>query len=139
MKHYNVSLLILQARNNTNYYFQVQICEDITRQNFSSCMAPSPVNQIQVDNETDCVAAGQTLVSAWDENPYLDGVRLTYFHGDPVSNIAWRSSTIYFLCNTTGDGIPYFEHIRDCTDSPADGGLELGGIYHFYVNTKLAC
>ena len=48
-----------QEWNNTNYYWQLQLCEDIWNQNISSCVNPSPVNQITTDLKT-CVSAGQT-------------------------------------------------------------------------------
>jgi hypothetical protein len=127
-----------QAWNGTNYYWQLQLCEDIWNQNISSCVNPSPVNQITTNLKT-CVSAGQTTVSAWDTVPSGNGIRLTYFHGDAVGNVSWRQSTIYIECDLTGNNFPTFEHMRSCEYSSGEDSGELGPAYHFYLATKYVC
>jgi len=122
--------------NGTLYTWQLQVCGDITNQTFKSCTHDSPINQITPDGNQ-CTYVGETLVSAWDVTPYDDGVMITYFHGQPMNNINWRSATLYFVCGVDQFDYPIFEHIRTCYDS--ESGSELGGIYHFAIVTRLAC
>jgi len=133
----NGSFLWQVPFNGSNTYFQVQLCGDVTAPISTACSGPAPVYQISAD-KSQCLALGSTAVSAWDLTPYDDGVRLTHFHGDPVDNIGWRQTSIYFLCNphVTMSEI-LFEHVRSCVD-PNDE-LQVGALYHFKFQTKYAC
>jgi len=133
----NGSFLWQVPFNGSNFYFQVQLCGDVTSPISTACSGPAPVYQISAD-KSHCLALGSTAVSAWDLTPYGDGVRLTHFHGDPLDNIGWRQTSLYFLCNphVTMSEI-LFEHVRSCTDP--DDQLQIGALYHFKFQTKYAC
>jgi len=132
----NGSYLWTAMLNGTNMMFQVQLCGAV-KPMFASCASASPVNVVSMDSKT-CTALGDPMVYSWDLTPYDDGVRLTFYHGDAMDNIAFYSATLYLLCNpavTMTDWI--FEHERVCTDNV--DGLDLGGYFHFKTQTKYAC
>ena len=58
------------------------------------------------------------------------------YHGQSINNIANYSVKLYILCDKT-TGEPGFEHVRGCVDD--SNGLYIGGQYHFYFKTPLAC
>jgi len=121
--------------SNSNVIWQVQLCDDV-KQEFEACTTPSPVNLITEDRKN-CTALGDSNVYAWDEVPYLDGIRLTYFHGAAIDHIEWYSSTIYIVCNPSANVPIIFEHTRSCMDKTV--GFELGGQFHFKIQTKIVC
>jgi len=115
-------------------WFQAQVCGDVDNR-FSACKMPSPINQLSMD-KSKCMSLGEIGVSAWDPNPYDDGIYLTHYHGASLNNVQHISSRIYFICNDQPGEIT-FEHVRGCVD-PADK-LYYGGMYHFSINTPLVC
>jgi len=117
------------------FYWQLQVCGDISNQTVASCKTPSPVNQISGDLKT-CTSLGDSNVHSWDPTPYDDGVILTYYHGAYFNNIASYSSLIYIVCGEAAESI-FVEHSRSCKNT--DNGLLLGGQFHFKIVTPLAC
>eukprot|EP01114_Cavostelium_apophysatum_P015169 TRINITY_DN407_c0_g1_i1.p1 TRINITY_DN407_c0_g1~~TRINITY_DN407_c0_g1_i1.p1 ORF type:complete len:177 (+),score=11.28 TRINITY_DN407_c0_g1_i1:78-608(+) len=144
-KAYDLSPLIAQNGsyqwhqqfNGTDTIFQLQICGDV-HQDLHYCLGgPAPANMIDTSTYT-CTALGDSNVYSWDLNPYNDGVRLTYYHGDRLSNIAFYSATVYFVCDPSVLLTEFVaEHERTCVDP--DGGQTLGGYFHFTAKTKLVC
>jgi len=105
--------------------FEIQVCGNV-QTTHPKCTEASPANMIAADGT--CSKLGDSLVTAWDVNPYNDGAYLTYYHGDSLNHIQHYMARIYFVCDPTHFNTPlYAEHMKTFYQ------------WHFKFYTKLAC
>lgn len=110
----------------TNFTYELQICNAVTKSINSNCTAGSIVNQIGSDGS--CLSFGQASVATFNPNPYADGAYLAAYNGSPVSNVVDYSTHIYLICDSTQQmSAPVYEHTNPTYQA------------HFSINTKFAC